>query len=155
MGKKSRRKAPKAQRERKELVPTTDYRADHLVRYRQPGYYDVDARAFNLLCAHENYMVEMYADDVKTAEEERDRLGEFIHLVLFPTHKNEGLEAALRLVKRWSKFKSHFCPERRGLTKMPDAGAGVSSGPRRLRRRGPARVAAGPDSHASSLPGGV
>ena len=106
MGKKSRRKAPKAQRERKD-VPASDYRADHLVRYRQPGYYDVDARAFNLLCAHENYMVEMYADDVKTAEEERDKLGEFIHLVLFPTHKNEGLEAALRLVKRWPKFKSH------------------------------------------------
>ena len=113
MGKKSRRKAPKAQRERKELVPTTDYRADHLVRYRQPGYYDVDARAFNLLCAHENYMVEMYADDVKTAEEERDKLGEFIHLVLFPTHKNEGLEAALRLVKRWPKFKSHWHRVRR------------------------------------------
>ena len=112
MGKKSRRKAPKAQRERKD-VPASDYRADHLVRYRQPGYYDVDARAFNLLCAHENYMVEMYADDVKTAEEERDRLGEFIHLVLFPTHKNEGLEAALRLVKRWPKFKSHWHRVRR------------------------------------------
>ena len=115
MGKKSRRKAPKAQRERKELVPTTDYRADHLVRYRQPGYYDVDARAFDLLCAHENYMIEMHADDVKTAEEERDKLGEFIHLVLFPTHKNEGLEAALRLVKRWPKFKSHWHRVRRRI----------------------------------------
>ena len=108
MGKKSRRKAPKAQRERKELVPASDYRADHLVRYRQPGYYDVDARAFNLLCAHENYMVEMYADDVKTAEEERDRLGEFIHLVLFPTHKNEGLEAAKRMVRRWPRMRPHW-----------------------------------------------
>ena len=115
MGKKSRRKAPKAQRERKELVPASDYRADHLVRYRQPGYYDVDARAFNLLCAHENYMVEMHEDDLKTAEEERDKLGEFIHLVLFPTHKKEGLEAALRLVKRWPKFKSHWHRVRRRI----------------------------------------
>ena len=116
MGKKSRRKAPKAQRERKELVPASDYRADHLVRYRQPGYYNVDARAFNLLCAHEHYMVEMeiHEEFLKT-EEERDKLGEFIHLVLFPTHKNEGLEAALRLVKRWPKFKSHWHRVRRRI----------------------------------------
>ena len=40
---------------------------------------------------------------------------EFIHLVVFPAHKKSGLEAGLRLVRRWPRIRPHWHRVRRRI----------------------------------------
>ena len=114
MGKKSRRKAP---RERKQQsVPVEDAYAQPLIRYRHTRHYGLeddgsDDSHLKLLLRAIDATEEVGEEE----DEEDDTWAEFTYLVVFPAYKKAGLEAALRLVKRWSRFRPYWRRLRRRI----------------------------------------
>ena len=114
MGKKSRR--TRAPRERKEPVPVEDAYAQPLVRYRPADHFHVDDNDMNSLTQELYYAAKAAgADDLGLTREEKQVVTEFIHLVVFPAHKKSGLEAGLRLVRRWPRIRPHWHRVRRRI----------------------------------------
>ncbi len=116
MGKKSRRKAPKAQRERKQAEPVEDAYAQPLIRYRHTRHYGLeddgsDDSDLKLLLRAIDATEEVGEEE----DEEDDTWAEFTYLVVFPAYKEDGLEAALRLVKWWPRFRPYWRRLRRRI----------------------------------------
>ena len=115
MGKKSRRnKAPKAARERRdEPEEEPEFAEDRLIRYREPEEYNIDKGAAQFL-AHEHFKaIGGENDGFEWGEGELETMSEFMYLVVFPAHKQLGFEAALRVSRRWPRFKPHWHRVRR------------------------------------------
>ena len=118
MGKKSRRnKAPKAAREDELEEPNfAEDRSSHMIRYREPAERNVDNDTANFL-ALEHWKAAGgetdFSDLSEWGEGELETMTEFLYLVVFPAHKKSGLEAALRVARRWPRFKPHWRRVRR------------------------------------------
>ena len=128
MGKKSRRnKAPKAARERRdEPEEEPEFAEDRLIRYREPEEYNIDKGAAQFL-AHEHFKaIGGENDGFEWGEGELETMSEFMYLVVFPAHKQLGFEAALRVSRRWPRFKPHWHRVRRRAYVII-AGSGTTS----------------------------
>ena len=115
MGKKSRRnKAPRERKERPE--PVQDAYAQPLIRYRHTRHYGLEDDGSD--DSHLKLLLRAIdaTDEVGEEEdEEADTWAEFTYLVVFPAYKEDGLEAALRLVKRWPRFRPYWRRLRRRI----------------------------------------
>ncbi len=113
MGKKSRRnKAPKAAREDELEEPNfAEDRSSHMIRYREPAERNVDNDTANFL-ALEHWKAAGgetdFSDLSEWGEGELETMTEFLYLVVFPAHKEDGLESALWLVRRWPRFRPYW-----------------------------------------------
>jgi len=109
MGKKSKRnKAPKAARERRdEPEEEPNFAEDRLIRYRDTEDFNIDNDTAQYL-ALEHWKADGGELNSHWKEGELETMTEFMYLVVFPAYKKSGLEAALRLVKRWPKFKPYW-----------------------------------------------
>ena len=132
MGKKSRRKAPRARKG----APEENRERDH-DRFRSKATYNIDEATKVTLMdavskAHTDAMTER---ELELARDEREgratreevyAMTEFINLVVFPVHQKSGLEAGLRMARRWPRAKPHwrrlrrriceYCGRRNGLS---------------------------------------
>jgi hypothetical protein len=106
MGKKSRRKAPKAQRERNQRRDELPEKERLDKRWRHPDVYNVDEDAIQLFARE---VAEGNSDSkFELGSEELELMTEFTYLMVFQAHKKLGRERALRLVKRWPKLKPYW-----------------------------------------------
>ena len=115
MGKKSRRNKPPRARKG---APEEDRERDH-DRFRSKATYNIDEATKVTLMdavskAHTDAMTER---ELELARDEREgratreevyAMTEFINLVVFPVHQKSGLEAGLRMARRWPRAKPHW-----------------------------------------------
>ena len=123
MGKKSRRnKAPRRTRKDVDdaLAPFVGAADEYEPgdRFRLPEEYGIDDQKARVL-GIEHYKISGGVEFLTSLresgkeDEEMEMMTEFMYLTVFPTNKKKGFEAALRMVRRWPRFRPYWRRVRR------------------------------------------
>ena len=84
-------------------MPVEDAYAQPLIRYRHTRHYGLEDDASDL-----EIILREQTEVSEEEDEDEDTWAEFTYLVVFPAYKEDGLEAALRLVRRWPRFRPYW-----------------------------------------------
>ena len=89
----------------------------HADRFRLPEEYGIDDEKARVLAdehfsSREAELLEIIGD-ASNEDEEMEMMTEFMYLTVYPANKKKGFEAALRMVRRWPRFRPYWRRVRR------------------------------------------